>query len=871
MKSVHIRGPLIFTIFILLYGLMLYYFLKHYVNFPESILGYDSIPHVAKISMLSKWGLEGFRWLPNYYFGNPHFTFYTPSTYIIPLLFQYLFNLSEEGIVKLFNWAGYFSIISSLSFIMLLSYLKSGYRLSSALLSGIFFGASPGIFEPWLFGGNSAELFSLPSIPLGLILLDRFLKTGKLNYLLFFLIVGVYAITGHQAVGMFYLVFSFSWILGNNITREQKIVKIITLSLTLLCSAAWYIIPLAYMELTHKIRGSLWMKIPSELELGDYIVTFLNIEIHSLPSRGYRFPGFLLTVLLPVILYIINRLHKNNCKKKSSNEAITTFSIGIGILLYFILWCVGFLLSFPEGFHPSRFIPYIVISFSISIGLLINHAPSFLLKALPFIFISTGLMFSFLFPPSYNVAVSNFLSVEDKESLQKIKSLAMDHDVYRIGGVRDDLFYWVYLYYPHLYTSRGYYAQGILYIDWQAWFEHALAGAPPTLQWNNSILHLLDWTGTRYVGLMKNDTAAILLSNSVLKPLTTFLNFTIYEFPYSPPISETVYDGGILVFSDSEGYDVILRSIAISNYVKPAPIIVWAEDKCIDDVSLNVLEKFSSIILYRYCYRDKEKAFNLLADYVSRGGRLFIETMSSVDESSGMPQPIPISKTYREAVQESWNFSISEDLLTANITGEIFSPPIYDNGPWGVSSSTMNDLRSEAKPLLTSRDKILVAYIRYGNGIVVWSGMNLPYHVLSYQNIAEADFMKKLIMYDIIVRTEPAEMIRNSATSIIFKAQPSAKGIIFRERYISNLIFSWRATDLYKELDVFMMGPGFNYIVLNGRYGGENIRMSLHDGPLRICSIMLSVLAALLCIAVLLYTRYKAEKKPRKFLIKDNR
>ncbi len=860
MKLSYLRDSLIFTALILLYGLVLYQFLRHYVNFPENLLGRDAVPHAAKVVILNKWGLEGFRWLPNYYFGNPHFTFYTPSTYILPLLIQHFFNLSEEDLIKVFNWIGYFSILSSLLFIMLLIYLKSGSRLMSAFFGGVFFGTSPGIFEPWLFGGNYPELFALPSIPLSLIFLDRFLKTSKLKYLLLFMIVGVYAITGHQAVGLFYIVFSLCWILGSNIPRKQKIINMITLPSILFCLVAWYVIPLAYIELTHKVRESLWMEMPSAFKLWDYLVTFFNVEMPSLPS-DYRFPGFNLAILIPAILCIIAGLRKKARREMLLHEAITMFSIGLGILIYFIL-CVSFLLPFPAGFHPSRFIPYILISFSVSVGLLMNYAPSLSLRALAFIFIFLGLIFFSLFPPYYNIIVDDLLTAGERHSLQEIRSLITDHNMYRIGGVRDELFYWIHLYHPDLYTSRGYYALGILYIDWQALFEHALAGAPPTPYWNNSILHLLDWSGLRYVGLMEGDSATILLSNSILKPLTNFLNFTIYEFSYSPPISEVVYDGGILVFGDYEGYDVILRSIAMSNYVKPVPIIVWAGGECIDDISPDILGKFSSIILYRYCYKDRGKAFNILAEYVSKGGRLFIETASSIDECSEMPQPIPVSKICRKSVQNDWSFNILEDPLTANITKDVFSPPIYDGGPWGVSSSSVNDLRSEAKPLLASDSEVLVAYIRYGNGVVVWSGLNLPYHALAYQNIDEADFMKRFVMYNVTTKTEHVQMIRNSATSVTFKVPPKAKGIIFRERYISNLVFSWKASDSRGELKFFIMGPGFNYIVIRDELEKvEDVNFVLHDAPIRIGSILLSAFTTFLLVVVLIRKHYTKRSK----------
>jgi len=226
-----------------------------------------------------------------------------------------------------------------------------------------------------------------------------------------------------------------------------------------------------------------------------------------------------------------------------------------------------------------------------------------------------------------------------------------------------------------------------------------------------------------------------------------------------------------------------------------------------------------------------------------------------------MPPPIPVARTYRTAVKDDWGFRIEGHKLTVNITNNTFSPPIYEGGPWGVSVSKIDDLRNNATPLLISGDKVLAVYSRYGEGEVVWSGMNLPYHSLAYQNTGEADFMRRLVMGERKPITLPAEMMRRSATSIIFKNVPEARGIIFRERYISNLVFSWRAYDREGSLNVFMMGPGFNYIVLREGWGGGDIRMVLEDGPLRVTSIAVSILTVMFLTLTVIRAHYRSRSR----------
>ncbi|MEN2974726.1 MAG: hypothetical protein ABDH32_04000 [Candidatus Caldarchaeales archaeon] len=480
-----------------------------------------------------------------------------------------------------------------------------------------------------------------------------------------------------------------------------------------------------------------------------------------------------------------------------------------------------------------------------------------------FILVILTISLHYVFIPSYERHRLDPLNLSSPHEFKLINELqaSIFGNHFRIGGIKDHLFNIISLLKPDYYMSRGYYAQGILYLDWQYWFEYTLSYVSNSPSNENAFMHLLDWSSIRYLGLTDSEEA-FKIAEEKFNPIGKLGDFTIFENDFAPPISEFLYSGAVLVFADYEGYDVLLRSIAISSYSKPAPIIIWAEGRCIDDIPPDVLEKFSVTVLYRYCYRDRVKAFQILENYVSDGGRLFIETMPSIDESSEMPLPIPVSNTYRTKVENDWNFKIAEHSLTTGISENIFSPPVYDGGPWVISSSSLEYLRDGAEPLLISNDRVLVAYIRYGYGEVVWSGMNLPYHTLAYQNIVEADFMRRLIMYNVSIMVEPAQMYRDSATSISFKVPPKVKGIIFRERYVSNLVFSWKASDSREELDVFMMGPGFNYIVIKDTYDKvEDIRFVLEDGPLRTGSMIISVSTASLLVYMYLDQIRKKQKR----------
>ncbi|MCS7135982.1 MAG: 6-pyruvoyl-tetrahydropterin synthase-related protein [Nitrososphaerota archaeon] len=841
-----LRDALIITILTITYALALYTIFNIYFEFPNLGFGWDIIPHSSKVVLLKYWGSDGFKWLPNYYFGNPHFTFYTPTAYIIPYALSVILDLTSEEIVVLFNWFTFLSITSTMLGIVLLVYYKSNSRLAPALISGIFFGTSPGIFHPWLEGGNYAEMLTFPTIPFGLLFLDRFLSKGSYKYALLYLMMGTIAITGHQAVGLFFVLFSFFFTFLSEGFWKSNLKKNLLLIIALIGLTIWYTLPLLYFETSYKIRESLYETFPSRFTFGDYIVTFFNVRLDFLHTL-HNFFGF--NVLVPIISLIIAIL---SVSERASKRKIIISSIPfLSLLLYFIM-CVTFGVPYPTGFSPSRIISYIITSASIATGITLSFLKSKLkLATIQVVMVVMLYVFS-LFVPNYAVIKHGHLSAEDRNALSFVCDPSIINN-YRVGGVRDDLFYWSNFYHPACYTSRGYYIQGILYLDWQFWYEYSLTSAPHTLAWKNTIQHLLDWSATKYVGIKNSDTAAVLLSPDKLKPVTKFLDLTMYEFESPSKIAEILIDGAILFIGDFSGYDVILRSFAMSDHKHPAPMIVWAPNKCIDDFQYETLKKFSSIILYRYCYKHKEEAFRILERYVREGGRLFIETMSSRDESSDTYQPLPVLKTYRTSVKDEWRFIVYEHVLTYNVTNDMFSPPIYENGPWGVSVSSVDQLRDDSIPLLAFDDKVLVAYRKYGNGEVVWSGMNLPYHVLAYRNVDEANFMRKLIMDKIIPLIGDVDFERYSATMIEFRVPSNAKGVIFRERYLSSMVLSWKAYDASDELEVFMFGPGFNYILLKDADSERSIKFTLSDGPLRILSVFASITAAIACITIIVY------------------
>ncbi|MEN2974727.1 MAG: hypothetical protein ABDH32_04005 [Candidatus Caldarchaeales archaeon] len=278
------------------------------MGFPETALGVDAVPHSAKINIIKSLGFEGFKWFPTYYFGNPHFTFYTPSTYILPATVTIIFDLNYLQIIQLLNWMSFFSAILILAGIvsLLSSILESSSKIMPIIGASFFLISSPGLLEPWLWGGNYPEFLTLPAIPWGLLLIEKWLRTNKRIYLMGYLALASFSIMGHQAVGGFLVLSTLLWIFSDEISWKIKMKRTALLLIFLVGLTTIYLGPLIYFELTTKIRPGLVENLPHPFNIGDYLPVFVLIEIPSLPKTSSSLPGTPIFLILYILyLYII--------------------------------------------------------------------------------------------------------------------------------------------------------------------------------------------------------------------------------------------------------------------------------------------------------------------------------------------------------------------------------------------------------------------------------------------------------------------------------------------------------------------------------------------------------------------------------------
>lgn len=278
------------------------------------------------------------------------------------------------------------------------------------------------------------------------------------------------------------------------------------------------------------------------------------------------------------------------------------------------------------------------------------------------------------------------------------------------------------------------------------------------------------------------------------------------------------------IIASDIGYETILRGIADMN-VSSKQVIPIKLGQYIDKLATSDLSAMDGLIVYDYKYSNKENAFRLLTDYVKKGGKIFIDTGAEVKEAStadALPEIFPVEKTVRKPLGRSWDFELVDKELTAGADFSKFDPPLFDKAPWNISYPPQKeDIRDGANIILKNHDvPVLISY-SVGDGLIIWSGVNLPYHVIRSHNVEEVNFFRNIIgkLADEIEKSSKVpiyetEFINPQKRSIAIQG---AKGILFKEQAYPGWnakLTSGRSNQTVKIYKAGPAYPGFMYVRL---------------------------------------------------------
>ena len=201
----------------------------------------------------------------------------------------------------------------------------------------------------------------------------------------------------------------------------------------------------------------------------------------------------------------------------------------------------------------------------------------------------------------------------------------------------------------------------------------------------------------------------------------------------------------ILYIGNPDDIKPIFESILLS---RASVVLIKGRSPYLDDYALEELLRYNSICLYRWMYRDKSLAENLLRKYVERGGTAFIipfykgELLGRkfyVAESMGN-----CSQGYFVNINSSYVDTVFHGVNTTD-----FAPAIYAGNPWHYIA-----INGSSEVLMWIDGNPVLAIDRIGKGKIVWIGFNLPIHVWLYLNLNEAQLIRNIIEYSLHFNSE---------------------------------------------------------------------------------------------------------------------
>lgn len=136
--------------------------------------------------------------------------------------------------------------------------------------------------------------------------------------------------------------------------------------------------------------------------------------------------------------------------------------------------------------------------------------------------------------------------------------------------------------------------------------------------------------------------------------------------------------------------------------------------------------------------------------------------------------------------------------------------------PWTFSYAPSNsNVKPWARTILWNHGHPIIVVGNYGAGRVVWSGMNLPYHISEYKNLEEALFHKNLVEWSVQpqgYQNISCNVKRPRPEEAIIKGYENFKGILFKENAFEGWTAHLTSNGAAQELKIYRAGPDFMYV-----------------------------------------------------------
>lgn len=367
--------------------------------------------------------------------------------------------------------------------------------------------------------------------------------------------------------------------------------------------------------------------------------------------------------------------------------------------------------------------------------------------------------------PRYKL--ENLFGEIDKKTLTDIAGVPLDlfdtqdlnHRLYAYGtGVR--ILWNVFFPMPQTYGYFHYY--NARSANWMAWLyavfsrENFEEGGIPADIARQQSLFLADWYGVRYLMTkihLKMEVAPHFYEDVpyVLAKTATHAPAGIELSPeFVSEIARPSKEPVLGFVGDDHSYDYLLRNLGMlnlnSNYLIPIRLANFVED-----LTPERLAGIDGLVVYDYRKKEDSEGYQegwkRLAGFVRDGGVIFVETGADCPEKWGerVPDLFPISQLDSGSLGTAWEI---ESSFFKESDFARLSPLVYQGGYWAVSFvSSDNLIKPGANVLLRQAGKPVVVESKLGKGKIIWSGLNLFYRPLHYQEtaLAETQLLKEIL------------------------------------------------------------------------------------------------------------------------------
>jgi hypothetical protein len=845
---------IIFNIFIFIFifvfliglGFVVSYCLFIWAGYP---IGGDAPQHLFRFRFINEF-FPHYHWLNLWAGGIPRFIWYPAAPYLVLGAFRSLIHFSPEFILTA---VAVLAVGLSSAGVYLLTWEITKNRLVS-LLAAILYLIVP---SSWYLirAAVYARIIAMPLMVFSFWAFVRFWKsyqTGefhKNSWILAAALLGLSFIF-HFAVGTFTAGFIF--LFGLFTTKSWKvfflqILKLFSFS-ALLSAIFWF--PALALKMpgfqTGKDILATVLKQPTLPWKDLFFWRDLHYTTQFAPNFAFL-PFFVLGGL--ALLLILALIFKRSILSRKTFQGRAIYGF-LGLFLLALLYAqfpiARFAYFYSNVLPPFWTVYYYPLFLAPVLAILFANIFPRLFQLILFLPIIGGLFFwlnwQFPLPEQANLPYKHFQQSQEAIFFDNVSKRFIPNQQqfnYRVGtGNFAMLAAWFNNNNLYLPQTREYDYLSVLKPDWYFYLVQA------TWNWKGNLPEtnfLLDWwavkqfiTGTEgdenKIGGKFEDRPNDYLSLGEMtydgtSPLPKTLNYLGFEYNFASPILSATKTPAILVVGSKEkAYKLIFKSLAYANLNSQQAIPVWGGE-WIDSLNSQELKQFPVIFLYNYRFKNQAKTEKLLREYVETGGRLIVEP-NKEGETQNL-DIFPVSQTDSINISQDWDFTLTPEGKEQfpNFSVDNFAKPEYDGGPWGAFVG--EQLKPDAYSLLLSADQPILVEQELGEGKVIWSGLNLPYHIVSYQNAEESQLLGDLLGLpeqkqislqniqeeNLTFKTDDYEVnFINPQKREIKISSSSLKGVLFKEFYFKN----WKAIAIEdgkrKTLRIYPAGPEFMFI-----------------------------------------------------------